>query len=106
MWLRGRMWLQAGGIFIPKEKNDVCIGQFQPISLLNVEGHIFFSAVAWRMVSYLKANSLRDISVQKAGIWMFRTELHDSGCGVVFVDPVNAFRLVPHSLLWKAFSYF
>ena len=74
MRLRGRMWLQAGGIFIPKEKNDVCIGQFQPISLLNVEGHIFFSAVAWRMVSYLKANSLRDISVQKAEILGF------SGC--------------------------
>ena len=70
----------AGGIFIPKENDTVTIGQFQPISLLNVEGKIF-SVVARRLVFYLKANSLMDISMQKAGIsvyfWMSGTQQYD-----------------------------
>ena len=57
-----------------KEKNAVTIGQFQPISQLDVEGKIFFSVTGRRLVSYLKANRLIDISVQKAGIPGF------SGC--------------------------
>ena len=39
------------------------IGQFRPISHLNVEGEIFFSMVAMKSVSYLKENSLIDTSV-------------------------------------------
>ena len=96
-------------------------GQVPPISLLHVEDKIFFRVVARRLVSYLKANSLTDISVQKAGIPCFsgclehssmiwyliqaaRTEARD--LRVVVLDLVNAFGSVPHSLLWKAFSYF
>ena len=45
-----RMWRQAGGIFIPKEKIAVNIGKFRPISLLNVEGKIFFSVGALAIV--------------------------------------------------------
>ena len=120
VWKKGtilRMRRRAGGIFSLKEKNTVTIGQIQPISLLNVEGKIFFVWVARRLVSYLKA----DLSVQKAGIPEFsgclehssmiwhqiqaaRTEGRDL-C-VVFLDLANAFGSVPHSLLWKAFSYF
>ena len=44
------MWRQAGGIFIPKEKIAVNIGKFRPISLLNVEGKIFFSVGALAIV--------------------------------------------------------
>ena len=58
-----RMWHQAGGIYITKEKSIS-----RPISLLIVEGKIFFSVVARTLISYLMANSLIDISVQKAGI--------------------------------------
>ena len=57
--------------FIPKEKKAIHIGQFRPISLLNLEGKSFFSVLARRLVSYLKANSLIDISVQNAGIPFF-----------------------------------
>ena len=109
------MWV--GGIFIPKEKNAVDIGQFRPISLLNVEGKIFFVWVARRLVSYLKA----DLSVQKAGIpdfsgclehssmiWhkILAEETEGRDLHVVFLELANAFGSVPHSLLWKAFSYF
>ena len=61
-----RMWHRAGGIVIQK-KNTVSTGQFQSISLLNVEGNIFISVVARGLVSYLMANSLIDIAVHKAG---------------------------------------
>jgi len=37
-----RAWCRAGGVFIPKEKDATSISQFYPISLLNVEGKIFF----------------------------------------------------------------
>ena len=35
-------WGLADGIYIPKEKNSKNLEQFRPISLLNVEGKIFF----------------------------------------------------------------
>ena len=54
-----------------KERNAMTIGQFQ---FIRKERKIFFSVVAWRLLSYLKVDSLIDISVQKAGIPGF------SGC--------------------------
>lgn len=38
-------WRRAGGILIPKEKDAEDISQFRHISLLNVEGKIFFSVL-------------------------------------------------------------
>jgi len=61
-------WCLADGIQIPKEKNSVGIGNFRPISLLNVEGKIFFGVIARRMTNFLMDNGLIDTSVQKAGI--------------------------------------
>lgn len=114
-------WRRAGGILIPKEKDSTEINQFRQISLLNVEGKIFFSVVAHRLTGYLQRNNLIDTSIQKAGIPGF------SGCvehasviwhqiqvakkegkdlHVVFLDLANAFGSVPHNLLWTAFDYF
>lgn len=91
------------------------------ISNMNVEGKIFFSIVAQRMTTYLKQNSLIDMSVQKAGIPGF------SGCiehtsmiwhqiqsakregrdlHVSFLDLANAFGSVPHFFIWTAFDFF
>ncbi|KAI5086482.1 hypothetical protein C0J45_23354, partial [Silurus meridionalis] len=67
-------WRRAGGILIPKEKDSAEIRQFRQISLLNVEGKIFFSVVAHRLAGYLQRNNLIDTSIQKAGISGF------SGC--------------------------
>ena len=112
-----KAWRRAGGIFIPKERDSVEINQFRPISLLNVEGKVFFSVVARRLTSYLEKHRLIDTTVQKAGIPGFsgclghtsiiwhqiqlskheRRDLH-----VVFLDLANAFGSVPHSLLWEA----
>lgn len=67
-------WRRAGGILIPKERDSANISQFRHISLLNVEGKIFFSVVAHRLTSFLERNHYIDTTVQKAGIPGF------SGC--------------------------
>lgn len=76
-WDKGiipKSWRRAGGILIPKEKNSSTIDQFCQISLLNVEGKIFFGVVAQRLSVFLQKNNFVDTSVQKAGISGF------SGC--------------------------
>ncbi|KAJ8347374.1 hypothetical protein SKAU_G00287750 [Synaphobranchus kaupii] len=62
-----KAWRRAGGILIPKEKNSSTINQFRQISLLNLEGKIFFSVVAQRLSAFLQKNNFIDTSVQKAG---------------------------------------
>ncbi|XP_078118984.1 uncharacterized protein LOC144525794 [Sander vitreus] len=114
-------WRRAGGILIPKEKDSSEIGQFCQISLLNVEGKIFFSVVAHRLAGYLQRNNLIDTSIQKAGISGFSScvehasviwhqiqvaKKEGTNLHVVFLDLTNAFGSVPHSLLWTAFDYF
>ncbi len=114
-------WRRAGGILIPKEKDSVDISQFRQISLLNVEGKIFFSVVAHRLAVYLEKNHFIDTTVQKAGIPGFSGCLEHTNMiwnqiqaakkdgrdlHVVFLDLANAFGSVPHNLLWIAFHYF
>ena len=114
-------WRRAGGVLIPKEKDSVGITQFRNISLLNVEGKMFFSVLAHRLTTYLKKNNYIDTSIQKAGVPGFsgclehasmiwhqiqRTKKDGKDLHVVFLDLANAFGSVPHSLLWSAFAYF
>jgi hypothetical protein len=116
-----KVWRRAGGVLIPKEKDAVNISQFLPISLLNVEGKIFFRVIAQRMAEYLQRNAYVDTSVQKAGISGFSGCLEHSSMiwhqiqmakvekrdlHVVFLDLANAFGSVPHELLWSAFRFF
>ena len=56
------------GVYISKEQNSKDINQFRPISLLNVEGKIFFAVLASRLTKYLLTNEYIDTSVQKGGI--------------------------------------
>ena len=46
-------WGVADGIHIPKKKRIQKIDQFQPISLLHIEGKIFFGVTAKRMMRYM-----------------------------------------------------
>ena len=61
-------WNQADGVYIPKEKNSKGIDKFRPISLLNVEGKIFFSVLAARLTKFLISNGYVDTSIQKGGV--------------------------------------
>ena len=124
VWKKGVIpvcWRRAGGVLIPKERDSTEVNQFRPISLLNVEGKIFFSVLAQRMTKYLLNNQLIDTQTQKAGITGFagclehtsmiwhqiqsakkeKKELH-----VVFLDLANAFSSVPHNFIWASFNFF
>ncbi len=69
-WQRGKaapQWRSAEGIWIPKEENASTIEQFRVISLLCVEGKIFFKIVSQRLMEFLLKNGYIDTSVQKGG---------------------------------------
>ena len=61
-------WGLADGICIAKEKNSKHLEQFRPISLLNVEGKIFFGVIAKRMMKFVLNNKFVNTSIPKAGI--------------------------------------
>ena len=55
VWRKGEVpeaWKEAEGIFTPKERNSKTVNQFRTISLLNVEGKIFFAILARRLTSF------------------------------------------------------
>ena len=61
-------WTLAEGCFVPKERNAKSLDQFREISLLDVEGKIFWAVVAKRLTLYLLENEFVDTSVQKGGV--------------------------------------
>ena len=61
-------WGSADGIHIPKEKDFRKLDQFRPISLLNVEGKIFFDGIAKRMTRFVINYGYVNASIQKAGV--------------------------------------
>lgn len=107
-------WMLADGVYIPKEQNSSTINQFRPISLLNVEGKIFFSVMAARLTSYLLGNSYLDVSVQKGGIpgvpgclehatmiWdaIQKAKTGRKNLDVIWLDLANAYGSVPHEMI-------
>lgn len=54
----------------PQGTNSSNISQFRSITLLNVEGKIFFSAMA-KMMSYFTGMKYTDTSYQKVGVPAF-----------------------------------
>ena len=60
-------WCLAERVYIPKEK-DAKIGQFGPISLLNLDGKILFSLLARLLTDCMMKNRFVDMSVQKARV--------------------------------------
>ena len=61
-------WMIADGVYILKEKNSKGIGHCHPISILNVEGKIFFAVLASRLTRHLLINKYIDTSVVKGGV--------------------------------------
>ena len=110
-------WMTADGVYIPKEQNSSDISQFRPISLLNVEGKIFFSVMATRLTKYLQENEYLDVSVQKGGIpgvpgcvehatmiWdaIQRAKSEKRDLDVIWLDLANAYGSVPHKMIQLA----
>ena len=114
-------WMTADGVYIPKEQNSSDISQFRPISLLNVEGKIFFSVMAARLTKYLMENKYLDVSVQKGGIpgvagcvehatmiWdaIQRAKTEKRELDVVWLDLANAYGSVPHEMIQLALEMY
>ncbi|GFR76622.1 reverse transcriptase [Elysia marginata] len=110
-------WMTAEGVYIPKEQNSKEINQFRPISLLNVEGKIFFSVMATRLTKYLRENGYINTSVQKGGIpgvsgcletaamileAIQRAKSEKLNLDVVWLDLANAYGSVPHGMIQLA----
>ena len=107
-------------MYIPKEEDSPILGQFRPISLLNINGKIFFGIIAKRTMRFLVSNGYINESVQKAGIpgvpgciehttmiWeAIQTAKEKSDLVVVWLHLANAFGSVPHKLLEYAMEMF
>ena len=71
IWRRGKVaqqWRFVENVWIPKEENAKNIEQFRTISLLSVEGKIFFAILSRQLTEFLLRNKYIDTSVQKGGI--------------------------------------
>lgn len=117
IWRRGKVahqWRSAEGVWVPKEEKSTSIEQFRTISLLNVEGKIFFSILSQRLSDYLLKNQYIDPSVQKGGIPGVPGCLEHSGVvtqlirearegrgnlAVLWLDLANAYGSIPHKLV-------
>ncbi|XP_052271754.1 uncharacterized protein LOC127872461 [Dreissena polymorpha] len=103
---------------------DCCklkLNQFRTISLLNVEGKIFFAILARRLTSFLTGNAYINTSVQKGGVPGFSgciehtsaiTQLINEAMKgrkdltVVWLDLANAYGSIPHQLNYTALRYY
>ena len=114
-------WAEADGVYIPKEALSEILNQFRPISLLNVEGKIFFGVLTGRLVRFLMDNGLVDTSVQKAGlpgfpgclehctmIWhtIQEAKRQRDDLAVVWLDLANAYGSVPHRPIQYAMDFY
>ena len=124
IWRKGTIppeWQTAEGIFTPKEKDSKDVTQFRTISLLNVEGKIFFSVLSRRLTSYLLNNKYIDTAVQKGGVPGFsgciehtsaisqlirEAKVNKSDLTVVWLDLANAYGTVPHQLIETALKHY
>ena len=71
LWVRNQIsesWKEAEGVLIPKEEGATDISKFRTISLLNVEGKLFFSFKAKRLLDFTLANKYIDTTIQKGGV--------------------------------------
>ncbi|GFO47902.1 reverse transcriptase [Plakobranchus ocellatus] len=107
-------WMASEGAYIPKEQVSKGINHFRPISLLNVEGKIFFSIMASRLTKYLTENGYINTSFQKGGIpgvsgclehatmiWegIQRAKSEKLNLDVVWLDLANAYGSVPLEMI-------
>ena len=87
---------------------------FRPLSLLNVEGKIFFGVLACRMTNFLMSNHYINTPVQKAWIPVFpvciehsrmiwnvtlSTKRDKTELQVIWLDLANAYGSVPHHFI-------
>ena len=110
-------WREAEGVFIPKEEGASVVKKFRTISLLNVEGKLFFSMKADRITDFLVDNRYIDPSIQKGGIpgvsgclehtavlsqLIREAKAEKKNLVVTWLDIANAYGSIPHDVIQKA----
>ena len=64
-------WKEAEGVLIPKEEGATDISKFRTISLLNVEGKLFFSFKAKRLLDFFLSNNYMTFSYEMFAVPTF-----------------------------------
>ena len=120
MWRKNSIskeWRKAEGIFIPKEEGAEDVDKFRTISLLNVEGKLFFRMKADRLTKFAMANGRIDTSIQKGGVpgvagclehtAVISQLIREAKAGkgdlvVTWLDIANAYGSLPHEVIMTA----
>ena len=120
LWKRNVLsdaWREAEGVFIPKEEGANTVKKFRTISLLNVEGKLFFSMKADRITDFLMDSGYIDPSIQKGGIpgvsgclehtallsqLIREAKSEKKNLVVTWLDIANAYGSIPHDVIQKA----
>ena len=104
-------------MLIPKEDGATDISKFRTISLLNVEGKLFFSFKAKRLLDFTLANKYIDTTIQKGGVpgvsgclehtallsqLIQEAKAEKKNLVVTWLDISNAYGSIPHKLIRKA----
>ncbi|XP_052238470.1 uncharacterized protein LOC127849759 [Dreissena polymorpha] len=124
VWKKGSVpecWQAAEVYFAPKKKHLKNVKQFRNISLLSVEGKIFFSILARRLSIYMTTNTYIDTSVQKVGIpgfsgcvehtsaltqLLYEARINKMNLTIVWLDLANAYGFIPHQLIQEALQHY
>ena len=114
-------WLMAEGCYVPKEENSTALPQFREISLLNVEGKVFWSIVAKRLSKFLTCNKYIDTAAQKGGVTGFAgciehttvmthmigdAKRRGKDLAVAWLDLAKAYPNIPHQLIFQALRHY
>ena len=120
LWKRNILsdaWREAEGVFIPKEEGANTVKKFRTISLLNVEGKLFFSMKADRITDFLMDSGYIDPSIQKGGIpgvsgclehtallsqLIREAKSEKKNLVVTWLDIANAYGSIPHDVIQRA----
>ena len=120
MWAKNKIsdaWREAEGVFIPKEENASSVEKYRTISLLNVEGKLFFSLKSERILDFALANGYIDTSIQKGGVpgvsgclehtavvsqLIREAKKERKNLVVTWLDIANAYGSIPHKFIFKA----
>ena len=110
-------WRKAEGIFIPKIDGATSIDKFRTISLLNVEGKIYFALRADRLLKFVQENGYIDPSIQKGGLpsisgclehtavlsqLIREAKLEKKNLVITWLDIANAYGSIPHNIILTA----
>ena len=110
-------WREAEGIFIPKEDDAKAVEKFRTISLLNVEGKLFFALKADRITDFVTKNNFINTSIQKGGIpkvsgclehtailsqLIKEAKAKKRNLVVTWLDIANAYGSMPHRVIKDA----